>query len=140
MGLIPADAVKVTGLRELQEALKAINGEAQKEIRLVLNAAIGPIAEEARRGVPRRSGRAATSIKVQSGQREARIKAGGARAAYYPWLDFGGTVGRGRSVDRPFRPEGRYLYPAYRRRREDMVQAVAAGLVALIERHGLDVT
>jgi hypothetical protein len=77
-------------------------------------------------------------VKAASGQREARIKAGSAKAPYYPWLDFGGKVGKNRSVDRKFKPEGRYLYPTYKAKRGEVLERVADQIFGLIEKHGLD--
>jgi hypothetical protein len=133
------EPISVSGLREAQAALKATDGEAQKELRLVNNEAAELIVSGAQRLVPRRSGRARGSIRAQSGQREVRITAGGGRAPYYAWLDFGGATGRGGGARRPFLRDGRYLYPTYRRRRPALAERLEKGLVALCERAGLKV-
>lgn len=134
------EPVKVKGLREFQASLKAMDGESQKRLRLVLNEAAELVVDHARRGVPTRTGKARGSIKMASSQREARVKAGGAKAPYYPWLDYGGRVGRGRSVARAFRPEGRYLYPAARAERARVMSVLEANLLALARETGLEVT
>lgn len=134
------DPIRVKGLRDLQAALKALDGESQKAIRVALNNAVELIAVDARRKVPYQSGAVRASIKAQSSQREARVAAGGRRAPHYPWLDYGGAVGIGRSVKRPFRKEGRYLYPAYHRNRDDMLDMVSAELARVAEAAGLTVT
>lgn len=134
-----AEVVSIEGLRELQAALKRIDGQSQKKLRVVLNDAVQIIAEEAKGKVPTRSGRAAGSIKAQSSQREAQIKAGGGRAPYYPWLDFGGAVGRNNSVRRPFIKDGRYLYPTYKDKKTEFIQKMEEGLIELIESSGLKV-
>jgi hypothetical protein len=131
--------IRVEGLRELQAALKAADGESQKQLRVIGNDAAEVIVAGAQRLVPRRSGRARGSIKARSGQREVRIVAGGGRAPYYAWLDFGGSVGRGGSVSRPFLRTGRYLYPTYRRRRGALVTELEKGLRKIVDAAGMEV-
>lgn len=138
MGLAD-DPIRVAGLRELQAALKAVDGEAQKELRVIGNDAADLIVSGTQRLVPRRSGRARGSIRATSSQREVRISAGGARAKHYAWLDFGGSVGRGGSVKRPFIRKGRYLYPTYDRRKGALHARLVKGLVAVAERAGMEV-
>ena len=133
------EPVRVTGLREFQRALRELDGESQKQIRVVMNDALEIVAVDARRKVPRDSGRAVASLKVQSSQREGRLVAGGGKAPYYPWLDFGGRVGRQRSVVRPWKPEGRYIYPSYRRHRDDVLDLMVDGLDRLARDAGLAV-
>lgn len=134
-----AEVVKIEGLREFQASLRKIDGQAQKQLRLVLNDAAEVIVTGAQGLVPSRTGRARASIKAQSSQREAKVKAGSAKAPYYPWLDFGGSVGRANSVKRPFIKDGRYLYPTYERRRSWFAERLSKGLVTLVESSGLAV-
>ena len=131
------DPISVRGLRELQAALKAGDGESQKQLRVVMNDAAEVVAGGARSLVPSRSGRARGSVRAASSQREARVFGGGARVPYYGWLDFGGRTGRGRSVRRSFRKDGRYIYPTYERRRRWVYARLAKGLEELIRRTGL---
>lgn len=134
------DPLKISGLREFQAALKSMDGEAQKKLRLVLNEAADLVAAGARRRMPSRSGRAKGSVKTSSSQREARVKGGGAKAPYYPWLDFGGAVGREKSVKRRYYPDGRFIFPAYGEDRGAIEEILAKRLVELAEESGLDVT
>lgn len=140
MPLVPNDAIKIAGLKELQGALKRIDGESQKMLRVVFNDAVEIVAADARRGVPTKSGRARASVKAQSGQREARVVGGGKKVPYYPWLDFGGRVGRDKSIRRSFQPDGRYLYPAYRRNRPEVFEAMQAGIIRVLRSVGWDAT
>lgn len=133
------DPIKVEGLREFQKALRDMDGESQKMLRQVLNAAVEDIASGARRKVPRKTGKAASSIRAASSQREAIVKAGGRKASYFPWLDFGGRVGRDRSVKRPFIQSGRYLYPTYSSHRAGTLKLIEQGLVAVAREAGLEV-
>lgn len=136
MGAI--DPIKISGLRELQAALKDLDGESQKRIRVVLNSIAETIVQGTRRRVPTWSGKAKGSIRAQSGQREAKIVEGGAKAPYMPWLDFGGRTGRKRSVQRKFVSDGRYLYPTYRASRPSIVPALEKELSGLIRDAGLE--
>ena len=70
------------------------------------------------------------------------MSGGGNKAPYYPWLDFGGSVGRRRSVRRPFLDKGRYIYAAYFRARDSgrFEDALSAGLVKVAKDAGLEVT
>lgn len=143
MAIAPG-AVHIEGLRELQAALRKMDGNSQKQLRVVLNNVVELVATTARSRVPHRSGRAAGSIKPQSSQREARVVAGGG-VPYYFWLDFGGTVGRGKrgAGTGPIRranvgKDGRYLYAAYRDRRATVREELSKGLQELITSSGLE--
>jgi hypothetical protein len=134
------DPIHVVGLRDFQAALKAMDGESQKQLRVVLNRAAEMVADDARRKVPTRTGAARKSVRVQSSQREAKVVAGSKKVAYYGWLDFGGKVGRSNSNVRRWVPRGRYLYPAYDANRDEILKALGDGLADLARDAGLDVT
>ncbi len=131
------EPIRVEGLRELQAALKRLDGESQKALRVALNKAVEAIADDARSRVPTRTGKARASIRATSSQREARVSAGKKSVPYYGWLDYGGTTGIGGSVQRPFRKAGRYLYPAYADQREDMLKTLSREITAVAEQAGL---
>lgn len=147
--------IRVTGLRDLQRDLKSVDKELGKELRKGFNEVAEIIVEETRRKVPHRSGAARRSVKVASTQTAAAIAWGGKKAPYYPWLEFGGTVGKGRigagvakkkaggefggqagSVKRAWRPDGRYLYPTIKSNRGEMLEALDAVIVALFKKAG----
>lgn len=136
---VASGAVRIEGLREFQAALRRMDGKLPRELRLVLNEAGQIVVRTAEPMVPHRSGAAAASIKMASSQREARIKAGSARVPYYGWLDFGGAVGRNRSVKRPFIKQGRYLYPAFRRNEGQVLAEMQDGLTRLARSSGVGV-
>lgn len=137
-----ADAIRIEGLREFTRSLKALDRDLPKAVRLALNEAAKLIIGYAQPNVPKRSGRAAGSIRAQSTQTVLRISAGGNRAPYYPWLDFGGRVGPQRSIARAFLPEGRILYPAYFRARDaDELSPLLAKVLTQVARDaGLEVS
>lgn len=133
------EPIKIQGLREFQSALKAMDGESQKQLRTVLNTASETVARGASRRVPRKTGAAAASLRATSSQREARVTGGSKKVPYYGWLDFGGRVGKKRSVIRPTVKSGRYMYPAYSANRESIMKALEQGIVDLARNSGLDV-
>lgn len=110
------EPIKVTGLAEYSRNLRKLDNDAPKGLRLAANAAGEIVVTAARPRVPTgpaKGGHAATSITTRSTRTAARVSEGGKRFPYMPWLDYGGRVGPRRSVVRPFRKGGRYLYPAY---------------------------
>lgn len=114
--------VNIDGLRELRRDLKkAEQIEDFTELRLGLKRAADVVAQDAKRRVPVRSGRARDSIRATSGGTRAYVVGGKAKVPYYAWLDFGSRSarsGRTRSVG-PWTksgdgPEGgRFIYPAF---------------------------
>lgn len=132
--------ITISGLKEFQKSLRKMDADLPKSLRLALNQASELVIDKARPEIPTRSGAARASLKVRSSQKEARIAAGGRRAPYYPWLDFGGKVGRNNSVHRPFYKEGRYIYPALRKNREEIQGVLEQALVELATGAGLEVS
>jgi hypothetical protein len=132
-----ADTVVVRGLRDVQKALRDVDRELGPELRKGLNEVAEIVASAARPLVPTRSGRARASIKVGSSQRAAQLKVGGTKAEYFPWLDFGGTVGRKHATRRPFIKEGRYIYPTLRKKRADVEDKLFEVVGRLTDRAGL---
>ncbi len=142
--------IRVSGLREVQKALKELDGESQKELRLTLNEAAGIVVRVAQRRTPVLTGAARSSIRATSGQRESRVSAGGRKAPYFPWLDYGGTTGRGHagksgnagfsagSVKRPFLKGGRYIYPAYSDQYANIRRLLDKRLNALLQSKGIE--
>ncbi|HEX7277779.1 MAG TPA: hypothetical protein VF244_10435 [Acidimicrobiales bacterium] len=131
--------VEIDGLKDFQKALRAMDGESQKQLRVVFNRAADIVVDTAQPWVPRRTGAAAKTVRKASDQRSAAVKFGGPKAPYYPWLDFGGKVGRGDSIVRPFKKEGRYVYVALRKKYPEIRKALSDGLRELAESVGLGV-
>ena len=132
-----AEPIRIDGLAAFSRNLKKISDDAPKKLRLALNEAADVVVADAVRRVPRRSGRAAASVKARSTRTAVRISGGGNRAPYYPWLDFGGRTGRKRSVRRAFLPDGRYIYAAYFDKQPQFEQVLVRSLVDLVEGAGL---
>lgn len=135
---VTTTAVRINGLREFQAKIRAADRMLPRQLRVVFNDAATLIVQGAKPLVPRRTGRAAGSLAAMSTQREGRVRGGGGGAPYYPWLDFGGHVGRRASVSRAvMKPDGRYIYPTFRNRRGQVLEAMDDGLTTLIRRVGL---
>lgn len=132
-------AVEVEGLRDMSRALKRLDQDAPKALRLALNESAQLLIDEVKPQIPRRTGKAAASLKVASSRTAVRIRVGGSRAPYYPWLDFGGRVGKGKSVTRRFYKEGRYLYPTLRQKRQKFEDVLRRALAGVAHDAGLDV-
>lgn len=139
-----AESIKigVVGLRELNRKLKAIGGDLPKAVRVAFNKAADVVVQEAKPDVDSDSGAAANSVRAQSTRTMSRVSGGGARAPYYPWLDFGGRVGKYRQISRPYKTDGRYIYAAYFRKRDagEYQEVLSEALSDIITAAGLDVT
>lgn len=135
------DPIKVDGLAQFSRNLKKLDSDLPKGLRLALNQSAELVVTGAQGKVPSRSGRARGSIRAASTRTEARVRAGGNRAPYYPWLDFGGRVGPGRSVSRPFLRDGRYLYNTYFRLKAsgEFQDAMTKALLGVAESAGIEV-
>lgn len=132
------DPVRVEGLADLARSLRAVNSDLPKALRLAANKAAEIVVEEARRNVPRRTGAAAKSIKAKSTRTAARVTSGGRRAPYMPWLDYGGKVGKNDTASRPFIADGRYVYPAYRSKRDEFEKVLRESLQDVARSGGLE--
>ncbi|MFJ8685055.1 HK97 gp10 family phage protein [Micromonospora wenchangensis] len=131
--------VAVKGLKEFSKALRKMDAELPKGLRLAMNDAAGLVIDYAKPKIPRRTGQAAGTLKAKSTRTAARIGMGGSRAPYMPWLDFGGKVGRKRSVVRPFLKEGRYVYRGLAARRPQITEVMERGIRDLARQAGLEV-
>lgn len=134
--------IQVSGLREFRSALRQVDDALPRGVRVAMNVAANMVIDDARPGIPRKTGRASGSLVPRSTQKSVRIATGGKRAAHYPWLDFGGRVGKYRQIVRPFIKDGRYLYNAYYRLRDTgkIQQTMQEALVDLARKAGMEVT
>lgn len=130
--------VEVGGLAQLSRALKAIDNDAPKQLRLGLNDAANLLVDRTRPKIPTVTGAARRSLVARSTRTSARVGVGGKKARYYPWLDFGGQ-GRvaGRPAHRPFIKEGRYVYPTLRQIRPAIEQVLQQAITTVIRNAGL---
>lgn len=133
-------SVQVVGLADLNKALRKIDSEAPKTLRVALNTVAEHVADKIRPKVPVVTGATKGTIRVASTRTSARIRAGGPKAKHWPWLDFGGE-GRvkGRPPKRDFLPEGRYVYPTLADERPNIAKWLEAALRDVVADSGLDV-
>lgn len=134
-----ADPIKIEGLAEFSKNLKVLDRDLPKALRLAFNAAADIVVTDARGRIPSRSGRAKSTVKAKSTQTASRISGGGNKAPYYPWLDFGGKVGRAKSVERPFLREGRYIYWSFYKNRSRYAELLEQGLLDVAAQSGIEV-
>ncbi len=131
------DVVQVTGLAQFRRSLRDLDRAAPRALRVAGNRAAQLVVDEAVPTVPRKSGKAAKSIKARSSQSVTRVVSGGARAPYMPWLDYGGNVGVNDSAHRKFEPDGRYVYPAFRRVRDRFTEVLTEALQDIAREAGV---
>lgn len=134
------EPVKVKGIIELQKALRKIEKDLPKELAAGLAEAAEIVGAHARTKVPVRTGAARDSIKARKQQRSASLATGGSRAPYYPWLDFGGRVGRNKTSMREFVKGGRYIFPALAEKDAQVKEKVDEVLARLAKKAGFDTT
>jgi len=134
-----AEPIKIDGLSQFRANLRALDRSLPRTLRLAFNEAADIVASDARPRVPARSGRARATVKVKSTQSYARVAGGSGKASYYPWLDFGGRVGRNKSVKRQFLKDGRYIYYSYNRNRDRFRQVLEESLTATAVQAGFEV-
>ena len=133
--------IEVSGLARLNKALRQVDADAPKALRLALNGVAEDLVKETKPQFPTVTGRAAASLKARSTRTSARVAVGNKRAAYVPWLIFGGE-GRvaGRPGKREFIKEGRWLFPTLVRRREAVNVMLQEALEDVARQAGLDVS
>ena len=134
-----AEPIHVEGLREFSQALKRLDSDMPKVLRVGLNSVADLVVDQAMPRIPSRSGRARRSVKARSTRTAVRVVGGSARVPYYPWLDFGGRVGRGHAIKRPFLKEGRYIYRAYFDNRGRFGELLEDALVDVARQAGMEV-
>lgn len=136
-----ADAIRIEGLTQLSRSLRKIDADAPKALRVALNTGADVIVRAARPRMPRRTGRAAASLKAASTRTAVRITEGGRRAPYVPWLDFGGSIRlrtRRQVIKRPWLSEGRILYRSYYDHQDQLTEALERALLGVVRSAGLD--
>lgn len=133
------EKIQIGGLAQLNRGLKAIDAEAPKQLRIALNEGAGLLVDRTRPKIPAVSGAARRSLVARSTRTSARVRVGGKRSAYFPWLDFGGE-GRikGRPSKREFIKEGRYVYPTLREIRPEIENQLKKSITAVIRNVGLE--
>ncbi|TCO64955.1 HK97 gp10 family phage protein [Actinocrispum wychmicini] len=133
------EPIKIDGLAQFSRNLRKLDNDLPKALRLAANAAADVVVADTVSAVPRRTGRAQSSVKARSTRTEARVQAGGTKAPYFAWLDWGGKVGRKHHTARPWIKTGRYLYPAYTKNRDKVREIFVQALLQVAEQAGIEV-
>lgn len=143
--------VEVRGIKELNKAFRQVDSELPKELRAAFLVIAQRVVGTAQQRMPHKTGRAQLSVKPRASQRGAAIAFGGSKAPYMPWLDFGGSVGRGHvpgqawsgSIKRDWRGvptgSGRFVYPAISQEREATAEAALDAVEGAAEKAGFEV-
>lgn len=135
-----SEVLGVKGLAEFNRSLKRLDSELPKGLRIALNDCSDFLIQKTVPLIPKKTGRAAGSLKARSSRTAVRIGVGGSKAPWYPWLDFGGEGKRkGRPSRREFIKEGRYLYPTLRTNRDHFSQILQGSLEKTARAAGLEV-
>lgn len=111
--------------KQLRRDLKTFTDGLDGALKKANREAAEMVANAAKPKVPVRSGRAAASVRASATGKSAIVRAGNAATPYFPWLDFGGAVGRSKATVRPFLRGGRYLYPALEEKRHEVLSRYA---------------
>lgn len=143
-----ADGVKVQvkGLAELRRAFKQIEGNEKGEFKAAFLPIAQHVAGVVQQRMPHVTGTAQASVKGAATDYGAKLQAGGGRAPYYHFLDFGGSTGKGHrpgvsnsgSVKRPFIRDGRYLYPGAEEAQGEVAEAAGDAIIRLAKRAGFE--
>lgn len=129
--------IRIKGLNEFRSALRKIDSELPKELNRGFQKIAERIASATSLKVKHLTGRAASSLTARSG---GKVAAGGSKAPHYPWLDFGGGVGKGKRIKRTFIRKGRYLYPTIAERGPEIKRETDEVLARLARNAGFDTT
>lgn len=113
--------IRIHGLRELGQAFKQVDREYGKQLQRGLKGIMETVAGAIRSKAP---GGAGAYVKARATQRGGSIVFPGGEGTdpgdQFPWLDFGGSTGKGHQVGMPWSGSvererisgGRYVYPA----------------------------
>lgn len=133
------EPIRIVGWREFNRNLRKMNKDLPKGLRLAGNEAAQIVVDWAKPRVPRKTGKAAASVKARSTRTAARVAGGSNRVPYYAWLDYGGRVGRRHAVRRTYIKGGRYLYPGYAKNKRKIRRVLRANLLKVAKDAGLEV-
>lgn len=143
-------SVRFHGVPQFVAALKAIDVALPGQLKQEFLGVAADVASNVSGRIPKLTGKAAGSVKPRATTRGASIAAYGSAAPYGPWLDFGGSVGRGHrpgvawsgAIKRAWmgKPagEGRYLYPAIRANRKNIIEGADDAVEKLAKRAGFE--
>lgn len=122
--------IQIEGLKETQAALRAASNDLRNEMKPTHKAAAEVIVDGAKRYVPVRSGRLASSIRAAATQTGGRVRAGSAAVPYAGPIHFGWPARR-------IKPQP-FIYEAMDERRGEVLQIYADRISRIFIRYDLD--
>lgn len=134
--------IRITGLRKVRLAAWKLDHNAPRALKDAATSSSNLLASKTRRRMPTgpgEGGHVKGSVKVVTSQTTAGVTFGGRRFPYAPWLEFGGNVGKGGSVHRPYLSSGRYLWVAYVTSKSSVENDLTHELASLARRSGFRV-
>lgn len=132
--------IRVRGLAEFRRSVRRISPELDKALTKELKAAGKVVSDSARSGAPigpAANGHIKSSIRPFAKRKAAGVRMGGARYPYVFWLEYGGRVGRNKSVHRGRSKSGHIVGAAYRRNRVRVFRGIASALPRAVRAAGL---
>lgn len=128
--------VDIDGLDKFDTGIRKMDSGLAKTVDAITDDAASLIVTQVRPLIPRDTGRARASLRSEG----ASVVAGGPKAPYYGWLDFGGRVGRSGSVSRPYRRSGRYIYRVLAKDFDDVIDVAEDSIQDLGRKSGIVIT
>lgn len=137
------ELISMRGLDEFRAKLRKLDRSLPRAVQRAADDAARLVVARTRPRIPigpGRGGHVRSTLKVASSQQAVRVAYGSSRHPYAAWLDFGGRVGRNRSVRRPFIKQGRYVWAAYAEISGRVRTALDEGLADVVRRSGISIT
>ena len=134
--------VRVRGGAKLLAELGVFGRSLPRVVKEAAKEAAKPVARDTKARMPSgpaKGGHVRSSVRVGVSRKGVALRAGGGRYPYYMWLEWGGRVGRNKSVHRARSQAGRYLYPSLVANRAGIERAMNRNIVAAARRSGLNV-
>lgn len=88
-------SIDARGLKEVVASLENVDELLPGELRIAFLKIAQKVRDVAVQKMPWKTGHAARSVRAAATPQGASVSEGGPSAPYVPWLDFGGSVGRG---------------------------------------------
>lgn len=142
---MPNAGIEVEGLRETAKAVKALDPELAKSLKVAFTKVAEVVADAARAKVPTRSGRARSSVRAGADTKGPYVAGGKKAVPYYGWLDFGSrspVKGHPRAYGPWFKSgvgpkRGRFIYPALDAHEQQVIEGAEAALATAREAAGI---
>ena len=134
--------IDVDGMDDYRDGLRQLGGQLDEALEDAGEDIADLVVLGARRGFKAVTGRGRGSIVARPDGGRPAVGYDTGRAPYGPWYDFGGRVGRGGNVFRPYKPRGRFVIPSMEQieRSGEGEEIVEEHVARAADRAGLRVT